>query len=124
MVEEVDQNGAGATYSASLEELVSQDAEWQLLDQCSSEEMLAGPVSFNGHLLVIKWIWSCGFGIHVLSPKTTKSWVRIAHLESTDRFQDAKEFQHASMISLPGGQLMVITTDSAMLIGTVKGIYQ
>ena len=118
LVEEVEQNRAGATYSASLEELVSQDAEWQMLDQCSSGEMLAGPVSFGGQLLVIKWTWHSGFGIHVLSPKTTKSWVHIAHLESADRDQ----FQHASMISLPGGQLMVITTNSAILVGTVKGI--
>lgn len=124
LVEEVNQNEAGTTYSISLEKLirVSEDAEWQMLDQCSSGEMRAGPVSFDGQLLVIKWLWYSEFGVHMLSPKTTKSWLQIAHLESAEKISYAKVFQHASMISLPEGQLMVITVDSDILIGTIKGI--
>ena len=117
LVEEVDQNGAGETYSASLEKLISLDAEWQMLDWCSTGEMLAGPVSFDGKLLIIKKKWHSGYGIHMLSPKT-KSWVHIheAPLKTTD------EFQHASMISASQGQLMMITGDSAVHIATIRGV--
>jgi hypothetical protein len=115
------ENGGGATYSASLEELVSsQGAEWEMLDQCYSGEMLAGPVSFDGQLLIIKWRWSSGNNIHMLSPKT-KSWVHIAplHQESPDRIR------HASMVGLPEGQLVVMATDSigrtCIKIADVKG---
>ena len=123
LVEEVDQNKGGATYSVSLEELVSsQDTEWKMLDQCSSGETLVGPVSFDGQLLIIKWRWSSGYGIHMLSPKT-KSWVHIAPVplpqKSTDRIR------HASMVGLPEGQLMVMATDSVsrtcIKIADVKG---
>ena len=123
LVEEVDQNGAGTTYSVTLEELVSQDAEWQKIDQCSAGEILAGPVSFVGQLLVIKKIWHSGYGIHSMLPQSPekRSWVRIAPLESTNKFQHDK-FQRASMIGLPEGRLMVMTSDSALYIGTIKGI--
>ena len=88
LVEEVDQNGAGATYSATLEKLVSQDAEWQKIDQYSVGELFAGPVSFDGQLLVIKKIWHSGYGIHNMLPQSPekKSWVHIAPLKSTNEF--------------------------------------
>lgn len=123
LVEEVDENKGGATYSASLEELVSsQDAEWKRLDQCSSGEMLVGPVSFDGQLLIIKQRWSSGYGIHMLSPKM-KSWVYIASVPLTQGSVD--RIRHASMVGLPEGQLMVMATDfllhTCIKIANVKG---
>ena len=123
LVEEVDINGGGATYSASLEGLVaSQDAEWKMLDQCSSGEMLVGPVSFDGQLLIIKQRWSSGYGIHMLSPKM-KSWVHIAPVPLTQGSAD--RIRHASMVGLPEGQLMVMATDSVsctcIKIANIKG---
>ena len=127
LVEEVDQNEGGATYSASLEGLVtSQDAKWKMLDQCSSGEMLMGPVSFDGQLLIIKWRWSSGYGIHMLSPKT-KSWVHIAPVPLTQESHSADRNRHASMVNLPEGRLMVMATDSisrtCIKIADVKGNY-
>jgi hypothetical protein len=119
---EVVENGGGAIYSASLEELVSsQDAEWKMLDQCYSGEILVGPVSFDGQLLIIKWRHQSGYGIHMLSHKT-KSWVHIAPL----RQENADRIRHASMVSLPEGQLlMVMATYSddrtCIKIADVKG---
>ena len=121
LIEEVDQNGAGATYSALLKELVSsQDTEWQVLDRCSSGEMLVAPVSFDDQLLAIKKKCPSGYGIHMLSPKT-RSWVVIAPLPC---LECADRIQYASMIGLPERRLMMVyvTIGSAVKIATIKGI--
>ena len=121
LIEEVDQNEAGATYSASLKELVSsQDTEWQMLDRCSSGEMLVAPVSFDDQLLAIKKKCPSGYGIHMLSPKT-RYWVIIAPLPC---LECADRIQYASMIGLPEKQLMMVyvTIGSTVKIATIKGI--
>lgn len=116
LMEESDDNKKGATYYATLENLVlKRDDDWSSL---KAFQVHAAPALFDNNVLIAGQHRHSQYSLLMLSSKTY-SWVNITR--PTEALQTTRPDEVKCMIGLPEKQLLIITSNSSVKIATVKG---